>query len=42
MWTTEGIEVIRQALIAAENVSDKDAELEVTCHYDGAPSTEST
>ena len=34
----EGIEVIRQALIAAENVSDKDAELVVTCHYDGAPS----
>jgi translation initiation factor 2 subunit 1 len=34
----EGIEVIRKALIAAENVSDKEAELVVTCHYDGAPS----
>ena len=35
---SEGIEVIREALIAAENVSDKEAELVVTCHYDGAPS----
>ena len=34
----EGIEVIREALIAAENVSDKETELVVTCHYDGAPS----
>jgi len=34
----EGIEVIRNALIAAENVSDEESELIVTCHYDGAPS----
>ena len=30
--------MIREALIAAENVSDKETELVVTCHYDGAPS----
>lgn len=34
----EGIEVIRNALLAAENISDEKAELIVTCHYDGAPS----
>ncbi len=36
--TTDGIEVIREALLAAENVSDADSELTITCHYDGAPS----
>ena len=36
--TAEGIEVIRDALIAAENISDEESELIVTCHYDGAPS----
>ncbi len=36
--SAEGIEVIRNALIAAENVSDDESELVVTCHYDGAPS----
>ena len=35
---SEGIEVIRKALIAAENVTDEEAELIVTCHYEGAPS----
>ena len=35
---SEGIEVIRKALLAAESVSDEEAELIVTCHYDGAPS----
>jgi translation initiation factor 2 subunit 1 len=34
----EGIEVIREALLAAENISDEESELIVTCHYDGAPS----
>ncbi len=36
--SAEGIEVIREALIAAEKFSDKETELEVSCHYDGAPS----
>ncbi|MBJ63774.1 MAG: translation initiation factor IF-2 subunit alpha [Euryarchaeota archaeon] len=35
---SDGIEVIRNALIAAENISDNESELTVTCHYDGAPS----
>ena len=35
---SNGIEIIRDALIAAESVSDKETELVVTCHYDGAPS----
>ena len=34
----DGIEIIREALLAAESVSDEKLELEVTCHYDGAPS----
>ena len=34
----EGIDVIKEALIAAENISDEGSELIVTCHYDGAPS----
>ena len=34
----EGIDVIKAALIAAENISDEESELIVTCHYDGAPS----
>ena len=34
----EGINVIKEALIAAENISDEESELIVTCHYDGAPS----
>ena len=34
----EGVEIIRKALLAAEKFSDKDAEIEVSCHYDGAPS----
>jgi translation initiation factor 2 subunit 1 len=34
----EGIEVIRTALLAAEDVSNEETELIVTCHYDGAPS----
>ena len=34
----EGINVIREALLAAENISDEESELIVTCHYDGAPS----
>ena len=34
----KGVEIIRKALLAAENFSDKEAEIEVSCHYDGAPS----
>lgn len=34
----EGVEIIRKALLAAEKFSDKEAEIEVSCHYDGAPS----
>ena len=34
----DGIEIIRDALIAAESVSNQETELEVSCHYDGAPS----
>ena len=34
----DGINVIKEALIAAEAVSDSEKELEVSCHYDGAPS----
>ena len=36
--STDGVEVIRDGLIAAESVSDAGSELIVTCHYDGAPS----
>ena len=35
---SEGVEIIRKALLAAEKFSDKEAEIEVSCHYDGAPS----
>jgi len=35
--TTEGIEVIRKALEAAESYSDEENEISITCHYDGAP-----
>jgi len=35
--TTEGIEVIRRALEAAESYSDEENEISITCHYDGAP-----
>ena len=38
VFNSNGIEIIRDALIAAESVSDKEKELVVTCHYDGAPS----
>ncbi|MDP6869263.1 MAG: translation initiation factor IF-2 subunit alpha [Candidatus Poseidoniaceae archaeon] len=34
----DGIDVIRNALIAAEEFSNPEAELTITCHYDGAPS----
>ena len=35
---SEGIDIIREALLAAEKFTDKEAEIEITCHYDGAPS----
>ena len=34
----KGIEIIRAALLAAEDFSDEEAEVDITCHYDGAPS----
>ena len=34
----EGIEIIRKALLLAEGFSDEETEVEITCHYDGAPS----
>ncbi len=34
----EGIDVIRAGLLAAEGCSDDEAEIEVFCYYDGAPS----
>ncbi len=35
--TPTGIEVIKEALLAAESFSDEEKEISVTCHYDGAP-----
>lgn len=35
--TPEGIEVIREALLAAEKHSNEKEEISITCHYDGAP-----
>ena len=35
---SDGIETIKTALLAAEEHSDKEAEIEVACYYDGAPS----
>ena len=34
----EGIDIIRAGLLAAEGCSDAEAEIEVFCYYDGAPS----
>ena len=34
----EGIDIIRAGLLAAEGCSDDEAEIEVFCYYDGAPS----
>ena len=34
----EGIEIIRNGLLAAEEFSDAESEIEVFCYYDGAPS----
>ena len=35
--TSDGVETIRSALIAAENISSSEDEIEVHCYYDGAP-----
>ena len=35
--TADGVETIRSALIAAENISSSEDEIEVHCYYDGAP-----
>jgi translation initiation factor 2 subunit 1 len=34
---TNGVEVIREALMAAESHSSPEEEIEITCHYNGAP-----
>jgi translation initiation factor 2 subunit 1 len=34
---TNGVEVIQKALLAAEAMSSVEEEIEVTCHYNGAP-----
>ncbi|MCH1540059.1 MAG: translation initiation factor IF-2 subunit alpha [Candidatus Poseidonia sp.] len=35
--STQGVSVIRDALLAAESLSDEEQEITVSCHYDGAP-----
>ena len=35
--TSNGVETIRDALLAAEQISSPDDEIEVQCYYDGAP-----
>ena len=35
--TGNGVETIRDALIAAEKISSAEQEIEVNCYYDGAP-----
>ena len=35
--TGNGVETIRDALIAAEKISSPEEEIEVNCYYDGAP-----
>ena len=35
--SVNGIEVIRESLLAAENFSSEADELEISCHYNGAP-----
>ena len=35
--TGNGVETIRDALIAAEKISSPEKEIEVNCYYDGAP-----
>jgi len=34
---TNGVDVIREALLAAEAFSSPEEEIEITCHYNGAP-----
>jgi translation initiation factor 2 subunit 1 len=35
--STSGVSVIRDALLAAESFSSPEEEIEITCHYNGAP-----
>ena len=35
--SVNGIEVIRESLLAAENFSSEVDEIEISCHYNGAP-----
>lgn len=35
--STSGVSVIRDALLAAESLSSPEEEIEITCHYNGAP-----
>ena len=37
VWGPEGVNAIREALIAAEACDENLEEVTITCHYDGAP-----
>ncbi len=37
VWDDEGVELIKKALLGAEEASSKEDEVEVSCYYDGAP-----
>ncbi len=37
VWGVEGVDAIREALLEAETHTDEEAEVFVSCHYDGAP-----
>ena len=37
MWSSEGVNAIRKALMAAESCAENLEEVTLTCHYDGAP-----
>lgn len=37
VWSSEGVNAIREALTAAESCAENMEEVTLTCHYDGAP-----
>jgi len=37
VWSSEGVNAIREALMAAESCAENLEEVTLTCHYDGAP-----
>ena len=37
VWSSEGVNAIRKALMAAESCAENLEEVTLTCHYDGAP-----